>query len=766
MTDASTPGSIVVDARCLQDPDYAGRGVGRHTVNLLRQAPRRHVQNLRGIVDPLMPPLAPEMAALFDSTHPNAQAAALRDPACFVSPSPMTHDPLFAARMLQNAGALKAAVVYDFIPYEFPERYLTQTKARFDYVVCLKWLRHYDLFLPISHASAAPLRTLLGIADDRIMVAGAALDPAFETAGPRSARSTHVLVIGGGDPRKNVECAIRAHATSAAAQSRRTPLVITGNYTPEQGTAFARIATDLGGLPGLLKLPGHVPEAILVGLYRDAICVIAPSRAEGFDLPVVEAMATGAPALASDIPAHRELVEDADWRFEPDDYQRLAGLINRLITEPATRAALVTAQIPTWKHFRAEAVAARFWNPIEARLATPASPVVLRGARPRVALLSPLPPDRSGVADYTAATCAELGKLVDLHVFSETERPAALPGALSVRPLSSIPNTSAQFDRVVNVMGNSSFHLSIFHNLLRYGGACIAHDSRMLSFYRALLGMDRATSLASQELGREIKPDDVNGWLTDEATLDALHYGEIVKAADPLVVHSPVTAQLMHQKYHVQAHLLPFCIYRPWTAEALSRRELARARLKLPDNEIVIVTFGFVHKTKAPIECIWALETLRGWGINASLHFVGTDTDPHNLREMADALGLGDKVKFLSEFVRDDIYRDYLVAADLGIQLRLTYLGSLSGALLDCIAAGLPTVTNASLGEAMDAPEFVRRIPDNISPLLVAEALAELLDEGLAVARPEASRRAFTEAHSFSIYAAKLCQVLQLEHAA
>ena len=54
------------------------------------------------------------------------------------------------------------------------------------------------------------------------------------------------------------------------------------------------------------------------------------------------------------------------------------------------------------------------------------APAVLRGYRPRVALLSPLPPDRSGVADYTAATCVELGRLVDLHVFTETARPAPL----------------------------------------------------------------------------------------------------------------------------------------------------------------------------------------------------------------------------------------------------------------------------------------------------------------------------------------------------
>ena len=47
-----------------------------------------------------------------------------------------------------------------------------------------------------------------------------------------------------------------------------------------------------------------------------------------------------------------------------------------------------------------------------------------------------------------------------------------------------MPALSGGFDRVVSVMGNSPLHIGIFHRLLRYGGACIAHDSRMLGFYR------------------------------------------------------------------------------------------------------------------------------------------------------------------------------------------------------------------------------------------------------------------------------------------
>jgi hypothetical protein len=83
--------------------------------------------------------------------------------------------------------------------------------------------------------------------------------------------------------------------------------------------------------------------------------------------------------------------------------------------------------------------------------------------------------------------------------------------------------------------------------------------------------------------------------------------------------------------------------------------------------------------------------------------------------------------------------------------------------LLDCAAAGLPTVTNDSLGAAGGVPNYVRCIPDALSPLLLAEALADLLDNGPTAERPEAPRRAFAEERSFAAYARGLCRALELD---
>jgi glycosyltransferase involved in cell wall biosynthesis len=393
---------------------------------------------------------------------------------------------------------------------------------------------------------------------------------------------------------------------------------------------------------------------------------------------------------------------------------------------------------------------------------------VLRGRRPRVALLSPLPPDRSGVADYTAATCTELGRLVDLHVFTETAHPTPLRNVATIRPLGALPHLSPGFDRVISVVGNSHFHFRIFEMLLRYGGACIAHDARMLGFYRILLGQERALAVAGKELGRPVTEAELNEWLGDEGKLEALFLGEIAESALPTVVHSPVTASMFSGRYGVAPAYLPFSIYRTWRPEELmeGRRTEARTRLGFEHDEVAIATFGFVHANKAPEECVWALEVLRRWGIPASLHFVGDfELNPHTarLRSLVAELGLAVHVRFAEGYVSEQIYRDYLIGADLAVQLRTYSLGGLSGAVLDCAAAGIPTVTNASLAAAVGVPDYYRIIPDNLSPQLLAEALAELLAAGLAAERPEAERRAFSEQRGLASYTRGLCRALALE---
>ena len=768
------PHQAVFDARCLQDPAFARRGVGRHALALL--AARPEGVRVIGLIDPRLPDVAPEAGRHFDVLAFNGymahqQARRAGGATVLVSASPMTDDPTFTARLAADPRVLHVAVVFDFIPHAFPERYLPTAGDRLGYAVQRRWLANADLFAAISRATADDLVRVVGADPARVVVTGAPVGHglAVEVGAGEGVRR-HVLVVAGGDWRKSPGVVIAAHARAAGLQAARVPLVVAGAFPAGAGAEFAGLAAGNGGDPGLVEVPGEVDDAAMAALYRGAGVVVCPSAAEGFSIPVAEGMAAGAVVLATDIPAHAELLADPALRFPLHDTAALSVLLERWWGREA--GALVAAQREVAAGFTPAAVGERFWRPVVAALeAWPGAPVV-GGARPRVAIVTPLPPDRSGVADYTAVTCAALGRRVELHCFTPTLRPAVTEGLASVQPVSALPNVLPGFDAAVAVIGNSHYHADVFRHALEYGAAIIAHDARMLGFYRVLLGEERALREAACELGRPVGAAELDTWLRDERTLKALFLREIARAASPMLVHSPVTRELVRAHYGVEATFLPFSIYRGWRPEQLApaARAGARERLGVEPGEVLLVSFGHVHASKAPEECVWALAMLRDWGVPARLAFAGAVTDLGDggawLMQCAARLGVGGHVRLHGDFVGEASYSDYLVGADVGIQLRTYGHGGLSGAVLDCAAAGLPTVVNQALHDAvLPPPGYVAAIPDALSPLLLAEAVAELLERGGGRGRQEEERRRFCEERSMGAYVGHLCAALGLDAA-
>ena len=762
----------MVDLRCLQDVNYRDRGIGRLVGNLLRSArkflSRPDAFNIIGLIDDNLPPLEERFSSFVDEVRPVGYIGGLGRGDWFVEMSPMTHDPLFVARITDTKDIFKASIVYDFIPMLMPDKYLPTPVSRINYNLGLFWLGCYDHFFPISQYAARELTRILGIDASRISVTAPPIEDAFFHAGREAqpASADYVLVAGGGDVRKNVEIGLRAHAKSSAAQAKRTRLVVTGNYPEAWRASLQQIYANSGGAPDLLSFSTFLSDAALASLYRNAACVVVPSRAEGFSIPVVEAMAAGAPAFTSAIPAHEELVGNPDFMFDVDDDRKLITLLDRVLLEPGFRQQVIDQQSNRSLDFEAVEIALSFWQTLEHYSpAQPASPLV-GGQRPQIAVLTPLPPDRSGVADYTAASLKEFGRFADIHVFTPTVSPKLIKGVVSIQPISAIAHLTRRYDRVVSVVGNSHFHLNIFDNLMRYGGACIEHDNRLLGFYSHYLGDRRMRSVAESELKRPLEPGEIERWLSDESTLEATHLGEIARVSDPLCVHSKGTARLVKERFGVNAVHLPFSIYREWPASHLdpASRAAARQRLNIPPDEIAIVTLGFVYKGKAPDDCIWALEMLRGWGIAAKLYFVGAiNDDLSRLARLCKDLGVDSNVIFISEYTSEDTYRDYLLAADIAIQLRTHLLGGLSGALLDCIAVGLPTVANDDLAESMEAPSYVVRVSDRPSPVLIAEGLAVAAEIHRGRQHVDEERAEFYAKHNFRIYAEQLCAALSLD---
>jgi glycosyltransferase involved in cell wall biosynthesis len=384
-----------------------------------------------------------------------------------------------------------------------------------------------------------------------------------------------------------------------------------------------------------------------------------------------------------------------------------------------------------------EAAARAAWDVIADQVSRAELPrVAIGGRRARVAMMTPLPPMRSGVADYSAAVGKALEKRVELTLFAPEQTAA-------------FAHLARRYDRVVSVMGNSAYHSRIFDFHARYGGAVICHDARLLHFFAEKFGVKRTAEMASRELGRTVTETELISWHEDETARKAMCLGDLPESASPFICHAKAAAALVTERTKKPAVYLPFAIYRPWAFGGLSatRKLAARERLGIGRKEKIVVTFGFVNAAKGVAETVAAMELLRG---QARLVWVG---------EAHMALPDAETVTFLNEFTPEEKYRDYLLAADCGLQLRIGGPGNLAGALQECIAAGLPTVASEDLAESLEAPSYVRRVSDRLNAREIADALSVLLTWKIDT---EYERAAYAAAHSTDVYAAGLLKALSI----
>jgi glycosyltransferase involved in cell wall biosynthesis len=165
------------------------------------------------------------------------------------------------------------------------------------------------------------------VREDKVVVTPYGVDPAFRPAGWSHDAAPYALFVGGLEPRKNLAAALEALALT----DRGLRLVVAG--PTKRGRDDARRAIARLGLEERVELRGHVTRKELAALYRGASCLVFPSRYEGFGLPVLEAMASGTPVVATTGSSVPEVAGDAAVLVAPGDPTALAGGIERALAD-------------------------------------------------------------------------------------------------------------------------------------------------------------------------------------------------------------------------------------------------------------------------------------------------------------------------------------------------------------------------------------------------------------------------------------------------
>ena len=194
--------------------------------------------------------------------------------------------------------------------------------------------------ITVSETSRREIAGRLKIHPGRLRVIYNGIDvPPREDISPRhSADAPFVLYVGSFEPRKNLMGAVRAH-TRALGRGLPYDLVVVA--APGSGPAApVRSEMAAAGFEDRVWFLNAVSDERLWDLYRRAAFFVFPSLAEGFGLPPLEAMAAGTPVIASDLPAHRELLGNRVVFVDPESEEALAGAMLELAASAERRREL------------------------------------------------------------------------------------------------------------------------------------------------------------------------------------------------------------------------------------------------------------------------------------------------------------------------------------------------------------------------------------------------------------------------------------------
>lgn len=379
---------------------------------------------------------------------------------------------------------------------------------------------------------------------------------------------------------------------------------------------------------------------------------------------------------------------------------------------------------------------------------------------PRLAYVSPMPPMRTGIADYSAELLPALARYYRIDVIVDdtgSPLPASAGAAFQFKGAAWLREHAGSYDAVLYHFGNSGFHCYMLDLLEAVPGIVVLHDF----FLSGLIWeRDQLTGHTGSKL-RELHNSHGYTGLVDALQGDRLLTQRyplnrgVLQRAQGVIVHSAVSLRLAEQWYGPEscAQWVQIPLLRELADEQpATAREAARAALGLASDAFVVCSFGLLGETKLNDRLLQAwVDSSLAHDSTCQLVFVGdlgNDAYGQALRARLAELGNDARVT-ITGWADADTFARYLAAADVAVQLRSLSRGETSAAVLDCMNHRLPTIVNAN-GSMADLPEgSVLRLPDAFTDAELSAALQTLRNDPAArAALAQRARGVIEEQHT------------------
>jgi glycosyltransferase involved in cell wall biosynthesis len=177
-------------------------------------------------------------------------------------------------------------------------------------------------------------------------------------------KNPYLLCIGNMRPYKNINILINAFSQLISEGLKDVSLVLAGKASDQDVLEKRNIVSSLS-LGDKVIFIRNMNEEDLAALMGGASIYIFPSKNEGFGLPLLEAAATGAPCIASNIEVFRELYGDSVLYFQPDDAFELKDNIIKLLSFDSLKKQIVSKGVANAKRYTWENTAIKTMSTYE-----------------------------------------------------------------------------------------------------------------------------------------------------------------------------------------------------------------------------------------------------------------------------------------------------------------------------------------------------------------------------------------------------------------
>lgn len=214
----------------------------------------------------------------------------------------------------------------------------------------------------------------------------------------------------------------------------------------------------------------------------------------------------------------------------------------------------------------------------------------------KIAIVTPYPPDCTGIADFSFTILQQLFKYINnIDIFTDANTVGN-----NIYNINEIEKKHTDYDHVIYVVGNSTFHTKIIFYLKKFGGACILHDERLVHLYAEL-----------DKLPKDFIINDLKGHTS-------LCFDDIIHS-NPLIVHSKKLQNIIKNVYNKDSFYIPFCPFnnlRKYDDNTLTR---IKNKYKI-DGDINIIVNG---RVKFCYQTLKICEYLKTKNIICKIFFVG-----------------------------------------------------------------------------------------------------------------------------------------------